>query len=65
MINVTKTYLPALEKYQLYLKKIWENGWLTNNGELVKELENRLADYFGTQHCILVSNGTLALQLGH
>ena len=63
MINVTKTYLPDFEKYQNYLKSIWENGWITNNGELVRELEQKLADYFQSKHCVLVSNGTIALQL--
>ncbi len=63
MIHVTKTYLPNLEKYQTYLKRIWENGWITNNGELVRELEQKLADYFQAKHCLLVANGTLALQL--
>ncbi len=63
MINVTKTYLPNLEKYQTYLQKIWQNGWITNNGELVRELENRLAAEFKVKYCILVANGTLALQL--
>ncbi len=63
MINVTKTYLPDIEKYQTYLQKIWQTGWITNNGELVRELEQRLAEYLQVKHCILVANGTLALQL--
>lgn len=63
MINVTKSYLPNIEKYKQYVDKIFETGWLTNNGELVRELQKRLESYLGVKHLILVSNGTLALQI--
>lgn len=63
MINVTKTYLPPLEEYTAYLKKVWESGWITNNGPLVQELENRLKKYFGVKHLFFTSNGTIAIQI--
>ncbi len=62
-INVTKTYLPPLEEYQAYLEKIWDTGWITNNGQWNRELEERLREYLGVKHVILVANGTLALQI--
>ncbi|MGP8217173.1 MAG: DegT/DnrJ/EryC1/StrS family aminotransferase [Bacteroidia bacterium] len=63
MINVTKTYLPPLDEYNQYLKKIWESGWVTNNGPLVIELEEKLKKYFGVKHFFFTSNGTIALQI--
>ena len=42
MINVTKTYLPPFEEYTAILKRAWDKGWITNNGELVLELEDKL-----------------------
>ncbi|MCW3995879.1 MAG: DegT/DnrJ/EryC1/StrS family aminotransferase [Candidatus Bathyarchaeota archaeon] len=63
MINVTKSDLPNLELYIEYLKKIWSNNWLTNDGELVQLLEKKLEEYLGVQNVVLTSNGTLALQL--
>ena len=42
MINVTKTYLPDKKKYKRYVDQIYQNGWVTNNGPLVKLLEKRL-----------------------
>jgi dTDP-4-amino-4,6-dideoxygalactose transaminase len=63
MINVTKTYLPSLEEYTYWLKKIWKKGWVTNNGECVIELEEKLKKYFGVKHLFFVSNGTMAIQL--
>ncbi|KYJ86991.1 DegT/DnrJ/EryC1/StrS family aminotransferase [Sulfurovum riftiae] len=65
MINVTKTYLPNKKKYQKYVDEIYANGWITNNGPMVKELEKRLAKYLGVQNIILVSNGTSALEIAY
>lgn len=65
MINVTKTYLPNKEKYKKYIDEIYENGWLTNNGPLVQRLEKRLAEYLGVKNIVLVSNGTVALEIAY
>jgi dTDP-4-amino-4,6-dideoxygalactose transaminase len=65
MINVTKTYLPDMKKYQNYVEKIFKSGWITNNGELVRELQTQLKQYLGVKNIVLVSNGTLALQLAY
>lgn len=63
MINVTKTFLPPLDQYVGYLEKIWQSGQITNNGELLRELEDRLKDFLGVKHLFLTANGTLALQI--
>lgn len=65
MIPVTKAYLPNKEKYKAYIDRIYESGWLTNNGSLLQELEQRLKEYLGVRHLILVANGSLALQLAY
>jgi dTDP-4-amino-4,6-dideoxygalactose transaminase len=65
MITVTKTYLPDKEKYKKYIDEIYENCWLTNNGPLVQRLEKRLAEYLGVKNIILVSNGTVALEIAY
>lgn len=63
MVNVTKSYLPPLDKYVEYLHGIWDRNQLTNNGPLVKELEAKLKEYLGVKHLFFVSNGTIALQI--
>mgnify|MGYP006127829737 CR=1 FL=1 len=65
MINVTKTYLPNIEKYNHYIETIYKNGWVTNYGPLVKLLEKRLAKYLGVKNLVLVSNGTAALEVAY
>lgn len=63
MINVTKSYLPSLDSYVRQLEKVWKTGWITNNGELVQELEKRLSEYLGVTYLQYLSNGTIALQI--
>jgi len=65
MINVTKTYLPDKEKYKKYVDLIYSNGWVTNNGPMVKTLEKRIAEYLGVKNIVLVSNGTIALEIAY
>lgn len=63
MIPVSKPYLPEQAIYNSYLDGIWKRQWLTNNGPLVQELEEKLKEYLGVRHLIYVNNGTIALQI--
>jgi len=63
MINVTKTYLPPFEEYTAILKRAWDKGWITNNGELVLELEAKLKEYLKVNELLFCSNGTIVLQM--
>jgi dTDP-4-amino-4,6-dideoxygalactose transaminase len=65
MIPVTKPYLPNRDKLNQYIDGIYERNWLTNNGPLVQELTRRLEEYLGVENLLLVSNGTLALQIAY
>ena len=63
MIFVTRPYLPELKEYIRYLKKIWKNKWLTNNGEFVRSLEVEQKKYLKVKNLLLTTNGMLGLQL--
>ncbi|MEO7534691.1 MAG: DegT/DnrJ/EryC1/StrS family aminotransferase [Ferruginibacter sp.] len=63
MINVNKPFLPPIEEYEQYVKRIWKRGWLTNNGPLVNELELTLKEYLKVDHLLFLNNGTIALQI--
>ncbi|MHA8052281.1 DegT/DnrJ/EryC1/StrS family aminotransferase [Aquirufa sp. OSTEICH-129A] len=63
MLHVTKSFLPDLKEYVSYLERIWESNHLTNDGPLLRELEQKLRDYLQVDHVIFVTNGTIALQL--
>lgn len=62
-INVTKTYLPPLDEYNVYIKKIWDNNWITNHGEFSLKLEEQLKKFLGIKNLVYVSNGTVALEV--
>lgn len=64
-IHVTETYLPDQEKYQSYVEKIFESKRISNNGPMVRELQEKLEKYLGVNHVLLVSNGTVALQIAY
>ncbi|WP_298754900.1 DegT/DnrJ/EryC1/StrS aminotransferase family protein [uncultured Psychroserpens sp.] len=63
MITVTKTFFPPIEEYKAYIDKIWESKWLTNNGDLTKELTGKLTEHLNANHLILMTNGTLPIQI--
>ena len=63
MIPVTRTFLPPQEEYQVILSRAWEEGWITNRGMLVKELEEKLKAYLQVPNMIATTNGTLPLQI--
>lgn len=62
-ITVTKAFLPPIEEYTAQMQRAWDNQWLTNRGELVLELEQKLMDYLEISNIILTNNGTVPLQI--
>lgn len=63
MITVTKTFFPPQAEYQKQLTRIWQNQWLTNRGELVLELEQKLKEYLDVNHILITNNGTIPIQI--
>ena len=63
MINVTKTFFPPLEEYHQQLERIWKNQWLTNRGELLLELEEKVKKYLSVSNIIIMTNGTIPIQI--
>lgn len=63
MIYVTKSFLPPIDEYFDYVQKVWNSGILTNQGPLLRELEDRLKEYLSVKNIHYVSNGTIALNL--
>ncbi len=63
-IYVTRPSLPPLADFVSGLQQIWDSRWLTNDGPLVRQLEDRLAAAQGVAGALAFCNGTLALQIG-
>lgn len=64
-INVTKSFLPPIEDYTRHVQRAYANEWLTNRGELVKELELNLKKHLhlNDANILCVNNGTIPLQI--
>ena len=63
MINVTKTFLPPFNEYMNQVKRAFDNNWLSNRGELVLELEDKLKEYLELDNILIMNNGTIPLQI--
>lgn len=65
MIPVTKSFLPPIEEYMVQVMRAFDNEWLTNRGELVKELEQKLTEYLKLEESkiLCMNNGTIPLQI--
>jgi|ETNmetMinimDraft_8_1059916.scaffolds.fasta_scaffold59456_2 dTDP-4-amino-4,6-dideoxygalactose transaminase len=62
-IYVSKPLLAPLDQYVEMLKGIWESGILSHNGPLVQKLEKEIDTYLGIDTTLVVTNGTIAMQL--
>lgn len=60
-IYVTRPTLPDLNKIMERLQQVWQDKWLTNNGNQHMLLEQRLIDVLKTPYLSLFNNGTIAL----
>lgn len=65
MISVTKSFFSPIEEYMSFVQRAYDNQWLTNRGELVQELEQKLANYLELEDSKLIcmNNGTIPLQI--
>jgi dTDP-4-amino-4,6-dideoxygalactose transaminase len=45
------------------IEAILENRWLSNSGPFEQELERRIAEFVGVNHCIAMCNATVALEI--
>lgn len=61
LITVTSPLLPNLDEFNEFLKQIWDNKWITNNGSFHRQLERELANYLKVPYISLFTNGTLPL----
>ena len=49
--------------FHKYVDQIFDSKWLSNNGPMVQQLEQRIADHHNVKHCIAMCNGTIALEI--
>lgn len=62
-IHVGRPNLAPRDAIMQRLGAMLDSRWLTNNGPLVQEFEQRVARYLGVRHCVAMCNGTIALEI--
>jgi dTDP-4-amino-4,6-dideoxygalactose transaminase len=63
MLHVGRPNIGDREQLFARLNEILDRRWLTNNGPVVREFEERLAAFLGVRHAITVVNATIGLEL--
>lgn len=62
-LHVGRPNIGSREAFMKLAEDIFDRRWLSNNGPMVQELERRIADYLGVNHCVAMCNGTIALEI--
>lgn len=60
-ITVTSPLMPEFDEFAQMLLQVWENKWITNNGQFHQQLEAALCQYLKVPYISLFTNGTLPL----
>lgn len=62
-LHVGRPNIGDRDRFMAMASEMFDRRWLTNNGPFVQQLEERIADKLGVRHCILMCNGTIALEI--
>lgn len=62
-LHVGRPNIGSREAFMKLAGEMFDRRWLTNNGPLVQEFEQRVASYHGVKHCVAMCNGTIALEI--
>jgi dTDP-4-amino-4,6-dideoxygalactose transaminase len=62
-LHVGRPNIGNRERLMERINDMLDRRWLSNAGVYVNELEQRLADMLGVEHCIVMCNGTVALEI--
>lgn len=62
-LHVGRPDIGSREVFRKYVDDIFERRWLTNNGPVVQQLEQRVAGLHDVKHCVAMCNGTVALEI--
>ena len=62
-LHVGRPNTAGRETFLRLAGEMFDRGWLSNDGPLVREFEKRVAEYLGVRHCVAICNGTIALEI--
>jgi dTDP-4-amino-4,6-dideoxygalactose transaminase len=62
-LHVGRPNIPDRTRLLERINDMLDRRWLSNNGPFVQELEAKMAQLLGVKQCILMCNGTVALEI--
>jgi dTDP-4-amino-4,6-dideoxygalactose transaminase len=62
-LHVGRPNIGSRASLQTRIDGMLDRNWLTNDGPLVREFEQKVAAHLGVKHCVTTCNGTTALML--
>jgi dTDP-4-amino-4,6-dideoxygalactose transaminase len=62
-LHVGRPNMGDRDAFMRHVEDIFERRWLSNDGPLVQEFEQKVAEHIGVKHCIAMCNGTIALEI--
>lgn len=62
-LHVGKPNLGNVQTFHKLVDEIFERHWLTNDGPIVHQFEERMANLLGVKHCLAVVNATIGLEI--
>lgn len=62
-LHVGRPNIGDREDFIEYVRAVFDRGWLTNNGPMLRDFERQVAKYHSVKHCVAMCNGTVALEI--
>jgi len=62
-LHVGRPNIGSRDAFMKLAGEMFDRRWLSNDGPLVQEFEQRVAGYHGVKHCVAMCNGTIALEI--
>lgn len=63
MLHVGRPNIGNRQRFLELMNDMLDRRWFSNDGPYVKEFEKKIAEYLGVKHCIVMCNGTIALEI--
>lgn len=62
-IHVGRPNIGDRARFLARVDEMLDGRWLSNNGPMVREFEQKVADVVGVRHCVAMCNATIALEI--
>jgi dTDP-4-amino-4,6-dideoxygalactose transaminase len=62
-VHVGRPNVGDRQRFFELVNELLDRRWFTNDGPLVRQLEQRVADLVGVKHCVAMCNATVALEI--